>query len=131
MQRKIQEFKRPLEHTALVNHLSDFYTEFGCPGGSDSEEFACNPGDSGSVPELESSPGGGNGNSLQHSCLENPMDRGAWQATVQGGQKQSDMTQRLNNNNSNLTCYDAILNDIILKIYFLTVFLNCLFEKDN
>ena len=40
--------------------------------------------DVGSVPELGSSPGGGNGNILQYSCLENAMDRGAWQATVHG-----------------------------------------------
>ena len=41
-------------------------------------------GDAGSIPELGRSPGGGNGNSLQCSCLENPMDRGAWWATVHG-----------------------------------------------
>ena len=41
-------------------------------------------GDMGSVPELGRSPGGGNGNPLQYSCLGNPMDRGAWQATVHG-----------------------------------------------
>ena len=39
------------------------------------------------------SPGGGNGNPLQYSCLENPVDRGAWQATVHGGHKESDMTE--------------------------------------
>ena len=41
-------------------------------------------GDSGLIPALGRSPGGGNGNPLQYSCLENPMDRGAWQATVHG-----------------------------------------------
>ena len=41
-------------------------------------------GDMGSNPESGRSPGGGNGNSLQYSCPENPMDRGAWQATVHG-----------------------------------------------
>ena len=51
---------------------------------------------------LGRSPGGGNGNPLQYSCLENPMDRGAWQATVHGVAKQSDMTQQLNNNNDKL-----------------------------
>ena len=40
--------------------------------------------DAGSIPGLERSPGAGNGNPLQYSCLENPMDRGAWQATVHG-----------------------------------------------
>ena len=51
-------------------------------GGSDGEESACNAGDPDSIPGSERSPGEGNGNLLQHSCLENPMDRGAWQATV-------------------------------------------------
>ena len=40
--------------------------------------------DTGSIPELGRSPGGGHGNSLQYSCLENLMDRGVWQATVHG-----------------------------------------------
>ena len=54
------------------------------PGGSDSKESACNAGDSGSIPESGRSPGEGNGNPLQYSCLENPMDRGIWWATVHG-----------------------------------------------
>ena len=45
-------------------------------------ESACSAGDMGSVPGSGRSPGGGHGNPLQYSCLENPMDRGAWQATV-------------------------------------------------
>ena len=56
----------------------------GIPRGSDSKEFACNVGDLGSIPGLERSPGGGHSNLLQYSCLENPMDRGAWQAIVHG-----------------------------------------------
>ena len=48
------------------------------PGGSDSKVSACNKGDPGSIPGLGRSPGEGNGNLLQYSCLENPMDRGAW-----------------------------------------------------
>ena len=53
-------------------------------GGSDGEESACNAGDPGSIPGLERSPGEGNGNPLQYSCLENHMDGGAWLATVHG-----------------------------------------------
>ena len=53
-------------------------------GGSDSKESTCNVGDLGSIPGLGKSPGGGHGNLLQYSCLENPMDRGAWWATVHG-----------------------------------------------
>ena len=55
---------------------------FSC--GSAGKESACNVGDLGSIPGLERFPGEGNGNPLQYSCLENPMDRGAWQATVRG-----------------------------------------------
>ena len=54
----------------------------GSPGGSDNKESACNAGDAGSIPGLGGSPGEGNGNPLQCSCLDNSMDRGAWQATV-------------------------------------------------
>ena len=52
--------------------------------GSDSKEPACNAGDPGLIPGLGRSPGGGNDNPLQYSCLENPVDRGAWQTTVHG-----------------------------------------------
>ena len=48
------------------------------PGGSDSKESSCNAGDLGSAPGLGRSPGGGHGNPLQYSCLENPMDGGDW-----------------------------------------------------
>ena len=54
------------------------------PGGSDGKESASDAGDPGSIPELGRSPGEGNGNQLQFSCLKNSMDRGAWQATVHG-----------------------------------------------
>ena len=56
----------------------------GFPHSSVSKVFACNDGDPGSIPGLGRSPGEGNGNPLQYSCLENPKDRGAWQATVHG-----------------------------------------------
>ena len=54
------------------------------PGGSDDKESAHNVGDLGSIPGSGRSPGEGHGNPLQYSCLENPKDRGAWQATVHG-----------------------------------------------
>ena len=54
------------------------------PGGSEGEESACNAEDPVSTPELGRCPGEGKGNSLQYSCLRNPMDRGAWRATVHG-----------------------------------------------
>ena len=49
-----------------------------------SRESACNAEDPGSIPGSGRSTGGGNGNPLQYSCLENPMDRGAWRTTVHG-----------------------------------------------
>ena len=54
----------------------------GFPGGSDGKESACSVRDLSLIPGLGRSPGEGNGNPLQYSCLENPMDRGAWWATV-------------------------------------------------
>ena len=54
------------------------------PGSSDGKESACNAGDPGLIPGLGRSPGEGNGNPLQYCCLENPMDRGFWCATVYG-----------------------------------------------
>ena len=56
----------------------------GFPGGSVGKESACNAGYLSSIPGSGRSPGEGNGNPLQHSCLENPMDRGDWRATVHG-----------------------------------------------
>ena len=56
----------------------------GFPGGSDGKESACNAGDLGLIPGLGRTPGEGSGNPLQYSCLENPMDRGAWWAIVYG-----------------------------------------------
>ena len=58
--------------------------ELSFPSGSDGKESTYNAGDLGSIPELGSSPGGEHGNPLQSSCLENSMDRGAWQATFHG-----------------------------------------------
>ena len=63
------------------NYTKTFHVE-GFPSSSDGKEFACNAGDLGSVPGSGGSPGGGNGNPLQYFCLENPSDRGGWQATV-------------------------------------------------
>ena len=57
---------------------------WGFPGSSDGKESACSAGDPGLTPGWGRSPGGGRGNPLQYSCLGNPMDKGAWRATVRG-----------------------------------------------
>ena len=63
--------------TLIIIHL-------GLPWWFNGKEAACNAGYLGSITGLGRSPGGGNGNPLQYSHLENPLDRGAWQATVHG-----------------------------------------------
>ena len=68
-------------------------TSWGFPGGSDGKESACNAGDAGLISESGRSLGAGTGNSLQYSCLENPMDGGAWWAAVHGGRTELDMTE--------------------------------------
>ena len=60
------------------------YRYKGFPDGSEAKETACNAGDTGSILGSGRSPQEGNGSPLQYSRLENPMDRGAWQATVPG-----------------------------------------------
>ena len=62
------------------------------------KETDCQAGDAGWIPGLGRSPGGGHGNPLQYSCLENSMDKGGWWATVHGIAEESDMTEQLNNN---------------------------------
>ena len=67
--------------STLFYLLSCSYTPAPTPVG---KESACNAGDLGSIPGSGRSPEEGNGNPLQYSCLENPIDRGAWQVTVRG-----------------------------------------------
>ena len=74
----------------------------GLPWGSVVKKLPANAGDASSIHGSGRSPGKGNGNPLQYSCLGNPMDRGAWWATVHGAVKEMDMTERLNSNCSYL-----------------------------
>ena len=81
----------------------DISTFSGLPRWLSSKEFTCQAGDTGdkgSIPGLRRSPAKRNSNPLQYSCLENPMDRGAWWDTVHGAAKESNMTWQQNNNNS-------------------------------
>ena len=79
----------PASQRGLRAWMSYFYllistTNWGFPSGSDGRESACHAGDPGSIPGFGRFPEGRHGNPLQYSCLENPMDRGAWRDTVHG-----------------------------------------------
>ena len=83
--------------------IADYYglntcLVFGLLSWLSSKDSACNAEDAGSIPGSGRSPGEGNGNPLQYSCLGNPMDRGTCWSTVHGVTKELDMTWRLNNN---------------------------------
>ena len=73
-------------HRTIINNAAscELFHKFANFYGSNFKESACNAGDSGLIPRSGRSPGGGNGNPLPYSCLENLMDRGAWLATVHG-----------------------------------------------
>ena len=68
----------------FLMELPQVYDQGQFLGGSDGRQSTCNAGDPGSIPGLGRCPGEGNCNSLQCSCMRNPMDRGAWWATVHG-----------------------------------------------
>ena len=70
----------PVSKWAFIKYVRDN----GLPWWPSGKEFACNAGDAGSISGLGRSPGEGNGNPLQYSCLEDSTDRGAWRATVHG-----------------------------------------------
>ena len=80
------DFPEALYHPVFL--IGFLYRENGgFPGGSDGHRSACDGGDLGLIPGSGRSPGKGNGNPLQYSCLENLMDRGAWWAKVHGATK--------------------------------------------
>ena len=85
--KKAKSIHNPVPSRLSLTH-PDFYlclhVSYGFPGGSVVKNLPANAGDAGLIPGLERTPGEGNDNPLQYSCLGNSMDRGAWQATVQG-----------------------------------------------
>ena len=90
----------------LLNMNLLFYSlaksKWGFPCVADTEESTSNVGDQGLIPGSRRSPGEGNNNPLQYSCLEDPMDRGAWQGYSPWGCKELDMTEWLTQNQNSL-----------------------------
>ena len=80
--RCIHKTKLPYVYAYVYISINLKYKGF--PGGSGGKESACNAGDPGSIPGSGGSPGEGNANPLQYSCLGNPMDRGSWWAIAHG-----------------------------------------------
>ena len=76
-------------------NIRNTYILQGFPGGSDGKESVCNAGDQVLIPELGRSPGGGNGNALQYSCLESSMDSGARLAIVHGAVESQTLLSKL------------------------------------
>ena len=88
----------------------------GLPRSSVDKESACNAGDLGSIPGSERSPGERNGNPLQYSCLQNPMNRGAWQATVHRvARVRHDLATKQQHTTESLCCTSEI--SIINQLY--------------
>ena len=87
----------------------------GLPRWFSDKESICNSGDAGLIPGLGRSPGEGNHNPLQHSCLGNPMDREAWQDTVHRVTKVSDVTEQLNNMNGMQVAYGHAENNFCVR----------------
>ena len=89
-----------------------YYTGF--PGNSDGKVSACNAEDPGSIPRSGRSPGEGNGNPLQYSCLDNPMDRGAWRGYSPWGHRDGHKgATKQQEPNHHLQCAAALAPDIV------------------
>ena len=80
----------------VINQIKEIRTiSKGFPDGSDGKESTCNVGDVGMIPRLGRSPGGGHGNPLQYSCLENPHGQRSLVGYSPWGHKELDTTERL------------------------------------
>ena len=91
----------------------------GLPGGSVVKNPSANAGDVSSVPKLERSPGEGNGNPLQYSCLENTMDRGTWRAPVHGMAKSQTQLSDSTKTTWSFT-YGTVRENHISNVYHMT-----------
>ena len=91
--RTSNSFPSSLLEVGLVGSLYGVRVGMGFPGGSNGKEFASNAGDLGSIPGLGRYPGGGHGNPLQYSCLENPHGQRSLASYSLWGHKEFDMTE--------------------------------------
>ena len=102
------------------------------PGGSVGKETSCNPGDTGdvgSIPGSGRSPGGGHSNSIQYSCLENPMDRGPWKVTVHRVTEIQTYLKWLSSSNSIYVClYTYIQMYLTCSVHAYLYSVSCLFH---
>ena len=98
-------FERPHTCRLYPKQHEIFLFLFWLPRGLLGKESACNAGNAGLIPGWERSPGEGNGNALQYSYLENPMNGGAWQATIHLVTKESHVTQQLKNKSNKSTVF--------------------------
>ena len=98
----------------IISYYCMLIFVLGFPGGSEVKASASNAGDLGSIPGSGRSPGEGNGNPLQYSCLENPMDRGAWEATVHGVAKSQ---TRLSDFTTINFCLSTIVSYFLLILF--------------
>ena len=107
----------------LTSFKTQKYLSQGFPGGLVVKNPSCNAGDAGitvSIPRVRKIPWRGNGNSVQYSCLENPMDRGAWQAMVMGSKGvRHDWAQMKFLKIWKLSLWDVIVKEDISYIWFL------------
>ena len=99
----------------------------GFPGGSVVKNLPANAGDTGGVgstPGMGRSPGGGNGNPLQDSCWENPMDRGAWRATVHGVAERLDCAPEHTHTHTHTHAYTAFCFSIhrLMNVWVVSIF---------
>ena len=95
---KVKKFSNSFWLAGYIENNFFFGFARGFPGDTSGKESTYNAGDTGdvgSIPGSRRSPGGGHGNLLQYSCLENPMDRGAWWATVHGDTKSQTRLKQL------------------------------------
>ena len=114
--------------------ITRIYSQVGLPSGSAVKNTPANAGDAGSIPESGRSPGEGNSNALQYSCLENPTDRGTWQATIHRVTKNqtwlSIATQQFSNKRQfqQLLLKNRLRNDLNIISLVSTFICSCLFR---